>query len=152
MLSYLKMIKEENVRDTGNIIIISGLRSRSNEYDESIEENVIEEHNDKCTYYACISSAIDEESENQCGIWRNMKINFEYIQDIIIEKKDEIYEEFFEKNSTIMICGDLDKILDDITNILVSIIKNKLKIDRNKALFIVEEKKINGKIQIEKWS
>lgn len=152
MLSYLKMLKEENVRETGKIVIISGLRSRSNEYNESIEENVIEDHGEKCNYYACISSAINEESENECGIWRNLKINFEYIQDIIIEKKDLIYELFFENNSTIMICGDLDKILDDITNILVGIIKNKLNIDRNKALFLVEEKKINGKIIVEKWS
>lgn len=170
-LSYMKSIIREDFDKIGKFTLISGIRSNSGLTSEAIEENFINKfsgivnYNDNSlmennnsasqkeifSYYSCISTGKENEGE-ECGVWRNVRINFDYVQDIINDKKSIIYQQLFEQNGCLIICGDLDKLYDEIISILISAVKLNKGIERSEALFLVENLKTSGKIQVEKWS
>ena len=39
-----------------------------------------------------------DENEEESGLWRNLRINYKYVQDLILEQKDEIFENIMHKN------------------------------------------------------
>lgn len=173
-LSYIKSIinkissyDRNAINNIGKMTLISGIRSNSGSTNEAIEEDFIQLFNDKINsydkvnendntnnsnfiYYSCISN-VNEDDEENCGVWRGIRIGYDYVQDIINEQKLEIYDQLFNKNGSLMICGDLDKLYDEIICILVSTVKKGKNIDRSEALFLIEKLKNSGKILVEKW-
>ena len=162
-LSYLKSLSRDNLDLIGDFTLIFGIRSNQPETNESIEENYIENfgleinqnregEQRRFKYITCISQCANEDDDLGCGVWRNVKINFEHVQDIVIDRKFKIYDDLILNDGYLMICGDLNLILNDIFNILISAIKIKKQVSKEEAKTILESLKTSGKILVEKWN
>ena len=173
-ISYLKGINEDSYKSIGKITLVSGIRSNSGPTNEAVDEDIINnigskinkanvcDHtssstsinmiNKKFNYITCISVHNEEDEEDACGEWRGMKVNFEYVQDIIAQNRNQIYQQLFIDGGVLMICGDLEKIYDDIINLLVLEVKKVEGVEKEVAEKKVEELKINEKILVEKWN
>lgn len=173
-LSYMKSILREDTSKMGQLMLINGYRSNSKETNDSIEEEFINQFhkviNDihevstlkeiktdifsnktvKMQYFSCCSEN-NETEEEEMGYWRNLRINYDYVQDIILDKKDEIFNLLFCQNATLMICGDVEKIFDEIISILVNSLMTIKKVEREQAIYEIEQLKAKGNINVEKW-
>jgi sulfite reductase alpha subunit-like flavoprotein len=158
-ISYLTGLKNRSNPHTGQMAIFTGFRNASVDKNETIYEDVIidslENINHKVgreviQYFRCLSISSDNEEE-EVGIWRNCRINTNYVQDLIIEQEDLVYELLFLKEGYLLICGDVAKLYDEVVNNIIYILGKRNGYPREYALKIIEELKFNNRIVIEKW-
>jgi sulfite reductase alpha subunit-like flavoprotein len=159
-ISFLKELrKTSSKKNPGKLAIFTGFRNAGVEKNETIYESwiqdTVEEINAKTDrevvqYFRCLSSSSDNEEE-EIGIWRNCRINTNYVQDLLIEHEDLIYELLFVKEGYLMICGDVAKLYDECINNIIYILGSKNGYPREYSLKLIEELKFNNRIIIEKW-
>jgi sulfite reductase alpha subunit-like flavoprotein len=158
-VSFLTSLTRTENKQMGQLVIFTGFRNASSDKNETIYEDVItaavEQINHKAErdiikYFRCLSVSSDNEEE-EIGIWRNCRINTNYVQDLIIDNEDLVYELLFQKEGYLMICGDVAKLYDECINNIIYILSKKNGYPREHALKILEGMKFNNKIIIEKW-
>jgi len=155
-LSYLTTNKGITLPE---IRVLTGFRSDTKEKSETIdEETVIElikvlnstQIKEKVKYYRCLSQCIEEEEE--CGIWRNCRLNSDYVQDLILQHREDIYNLVFNQNSYIMVCGDIGKLYEECLNNLADAFAFfRKESSKEKGREILKEFCNQGKIIVEKW-
>ncbi len=167
VVSYLKNISRESKEEIGSLYIITGFRSNTKESNDSIEEEFINKFvsevnascnsmfnaplsNSKAAYFSCYSND-DKNDDEECGYWRNVRINYDYVQDIVNDKKDLLYNLLIEDEGIMMICGDVEKIYAEVLNTFLYQLKSKRLIEREEAVYILEKLKSQGRILLEKW-
>ena len=140
-------------------MILTGFRSASGDRKETVYEDYIndsiENLNDSLgkeaiTYLRCTSNSSENEEE-EIGIWRNCRINTKYVQDLIIEHDEQVYEKLVTKNGYLMVCGDIEKLYNECMSNIMSIVMKKEGFERENWGKYVEDMKVNGRLIIEKW-
>ena len=165
LISFLKQIlslisSSTSELNLGQIIILTGFRSASADRKETVYEDFIFSCIEKINslfnreiiiYHRCTSCSSDNEEE-EVGIWRSCRINTLYVQDLIIENEDEIYDNLVKREGYLMICGDIEKLYDECVNNIMTVLMSKEKKPREVCVKFIEEMKINGRVIIEKWT
>jgi len=158
-LYYLMLTKENFVLP--EIRILTGFRSDAKDESETIEEENIKQtikilnnsqNKEKIKYYRCLSQCAEKEEE-EIGIWRNCRLNSDYVQDLILQHREDVYNLVFNQNSYIMICGDINKLFGECMNNLAETLvffEKDMSIEKGKD--ILKEFNQQGKIIIEKWN
>ena len=161
-LLQLETNPRENNKDLklGELLILTGFRNATVERNETIYENFIHKASETLkkssngreiiNYKRCVSSS-EENEEEEVGIWRNYRINTQYVQDLIIEYQDKVYDLLFIKKGYLMICGDIQKLYDECIENILSILIKKVNLSREHCVKIIEDMKINERIRVEKW-
>eukprot|EP00357_Protocruzia_adherens_P027083 CAMPEP_0114984138 /NCGR_PEP_ID=MMETSP0216-20121206/7102_1 /TAXON_ID=223996 /ORGANISM="Protocruzia adherens, Strain Boccale" /LENGTH=675 /DNA_ID=CAMNT_0002346225 /DNA_START=497 /DNA_END=2521 /DNA_ORIENTATION=- len=67
----------------------------------------------------------DEEDECSIGMWRSVRVNCHYVQDKIFDSADRIYDQLFNREGVLMVCGDGKRMASDIYNTIVKIVLRK---------------------------
>jgi sulfite reductase alpha subunit-like flavoprotein len=100
-ISYLKSRKASKVPKNHKLAIFTGFRNASTDKNETIYEdfitNTVSELNKQTelvNYFRCLSVSTDNEEE-EIGIWRNCRLNTYYVQDLIIEHSEVLYNMLF---------------------------------------------------------
>jgi sulfite reductase alpha subunit-like flavoprotein len=163
-ISFLKQIlrlkHQINPSSVGQLIILTGFRSASIDRNETVYEDFINESlveinqffKKEVVLYHRSLSVMSENEEEEVGIWRNCRINTQYVQDLILEHDEKIFNIVFNLNGYIMICGDMDKLYDECINNIMTIIMKNEGYHREHSVKYIDDMKYNGRLIIEKWS
>jgi sulfite reductase alpha subunit-like flavoprotein len=156
LLLNVDMINPETV---GHLIILTGFRSASDETNETVYEDFINEAieilrlktgKNIVDYLRCLSLCSENEEE-AVGIWRNCRINTKYVQDLIVENDEKIHKALFIDDGYLMICGDVEKLYDECINNIQIILSCRNGLNSEISNKYIQKMKDSGKLIIEKW-
>lgn len=70
---------------------------------------------------------------------------------MVFENQEEIVDILIEKNGNLMICGDLDKLYDELMSNIIMVIMKIKNYPREYCVKLIEDWKFTNRIIIEKW-